>query len=189
MFSQTKKNVNQIEQAELTHIEQGVASTFSNARRSRSEQGKTIPKARDFETKDTSSRKESYVGRTGEINKSTSSDIRNSNLPKFEIINAPESRYTPWSKTIDTSGSSPRMVIQVNRAHKFVANLLDAKPPLVAEVFTTASAWLLGSSCHGKTDEEIFNEIQQFGETYVEIVANTELSKKRKTSSRPTKAA
>jgi hypothetical protein len=118
---------------------------------------------------------ESYVGKTGKLKMSSSS--KKTIVPGLEIEDNHGSRYTPFYKRLDTTVSPPRSIIVANNRHPFSRKLIEAG--LLEELFTTAASMLLGPATHGKGNDEIVTDVENFGEIYTAVTeASSEARKK-----------
>ena len=177
----SKNNSETADKSVLEPLAQAAAETFSMPRKSKIDGSSVYSKVEEFEKKK-ESENEKYVGQSGVVTRSTSgSKTRNLNIPEFKIEDNYASRYTPWTESLDESVSPPRIVIKVNRAHPFVKTMLDLGA--VKELFNVALTMLLGPGTEGKSKEEIYDDIENFGETYTAICKKTEEVMKKKLKS------
>ena len=177
----SKNNSETADKSVLEPLAQAAAETFSMPRKSKIDGSSVYSKVEEFEKKK-ESENEKYVGQSGVVTRSTNgSKTRNLNIPEFKIEDNHASRYTPWTESLDESVSPPRIVIKVNRAHPFVKTMLDLGA--VKELFNVALTMLLGPGTEGKSKEEIYDDIENFGETYTAICKKTEEVMKKKLKS------
>lgn len=172
-----KKSQKTLNDAKVDHLREGVAHTFASERKSKTDPNKVLnvtPQTSRTNSQEKS--KKSYIGKTDNV-KAVTSSIRRI-LPEFKVIEDYASRYTPFTKTLDYSDTVPKTIICVNKAHPFTNSLMENN--CIEELFTMASSMLLGPSTHGKTNEEIFDEIEKFGEMYSEITKAAQAAKKKK---------
>ena len=167
-----------LDDANIEHVRQGVGQVLSSERKSKTDSDTTLSSSKDLVEgqPSTKRRNESYVGKTDNIN--ISSSTRRTILPVFTVVEDYASRYTPFSKSVDISGPKPKTVITVNRAHPFSKSLIEAG--CVEALFTMAAAMLIGPSAYDRSNDEIYLEIEKFGEMYSEISKASSEAKKNK---------
>ena len=156
-----------MEDSNIEHVREGIGQVLGSERKSKTDTDKTLSKSSDLTEGGnvTNKENESYVGKTDNIK--VSSSKRKTILPKFLIEDSPGSRYTPFTKSVDLSGSKPQTVITVNKAHPFCSTLVEAG--CLDALYTMAAAMLIGPSAYDKTNEEIYSDIEKLGEMYAAI--------------------